>query len=306
MDQLLTGDELPLRQVLPTDIQPCGEYRRINDERNALRRVAMLVATGAEPAEVYDAVTDEMRRCVPASNAGLWRYETSGELTMLSGAGEPTWLANWSVDTQARIDSNTLAAAVYRTGRPARCDAYPNVSGSVAAHVREVGVRSVVGVPVIIDGHVWGLAAAGSVDSGPMPADTEARIGGFADLVATAIVAEYRDQHKRQLDGEGSRRRMLMDALLHGQLLDQWRMWDVANDLRLPSQGSFVVVAAAKVPGVREVALPEIESKLRSLDVYSAWRELPDLQIGIVPSNPISISTRSSPCCLAQRSIVSG
>jgi DNA-binding PucR family transcriptional regulator len=28
--------------------------------------------------------------------------------------------------------------------------------------------------------------------------------------------------------------------------------------------------------------LPEIESKLRSLDVYSAWRRLPDLQIGIV------------------------
>ena len=80
MDQLLTGDELALGQILPTDIQPRSEYRRINDERKALRRIAMLAATGAEPAEVFDAVTDEIRRCVPASNAGLWRYETSGEV----------------------------------------------------------------------------------------------------------------------------------------------------------------------------------------------------------------------------------
>jgi hypothetical protein len=270
MDQLLTEAEVPLRQFPPTDIQACSEYRRISDERKALRRIAMLVASAAEPAEVFDAATDAMRRCVPATHAGLWRYETDGELTLLSGAAEPTWLADWSVDTQARIDSKTLAAAVYRTGQPARCDTC------------EVVVRSVVGVPVIIDGHVWGLAAAGSVDAGPMPADTEARIGGFADLVAAAVVAGYHDLVNRQLKSEASRRPMLMDALLHGEILDQWSMCDVANDLRLPSQGPFVVVAATKVPGVREIALPEIESKLRSLDVYSAWRVLPDLQIGIV------------------------
>ena len=79
-----------------------------------------------------------------------------------------------------------------------------------------------------------------------------------------------------------SRRPRMMDALLHGHIVDQWSMWEVANDLRLPSQGPFVVVAAAKVPRVGEAALPEIESKLRGLDVYSAWRVLPDLQIGIV------------------------
>jgi hypothetical protein len=32
-------------------------------------------------------------------------------------------------------------------------------------------------------------------------------------------------------------------------------------------------------------ALPEIESKLRSLDVYSAWQRLPDAQVGIVHVN---------------------
>ena len=49
----------------------------------------------------------------------------------------------------------------------------------------------------------------------------------------------------------------------------------------MPSTGPFVVVAA-EVSGAGNEALPNVESKLRSLDVYSAWRLLPDVQIGIV------------------------
>ena len=36
------------------------------------------------------------------------------------------------------------------------------------------------------------------------------------------------------------------------------------------------------VPSAGDEPLPEIESKLRSLDIFSAWRLLPDLQVGIV------------------------
>jgi signal transduction histidine kinase len=39
-----------------------------------------------------------------------------------------------------------------------------------------------------------------------MPADTEVRISRFAELTATALVAGYRDEQKRQLLAEGSRR----------------------------------------------------------------------------------------------------
>ena len=55
----------------------------------------------------------------------------------------------------------------------------------------------------------------------------------------------------------------------------------MAGSLRLPINGPFVVVAA-HVPTVGDEPLAEIESKLRSLDIYSAWRVLPDLQVGIV------------------------
>ena len=84
--------------------------------------------------------------------------------------------------------------------------------------MRAVGVSAAVGVPIIVDGRVWGLAAVGSLQHGPMPADTEVHISRFAELIATALVAGYRNEQNRQLLPEGSRRSNLTDALLEGRI----------------------------------------------------------------------------------------
>jgi len=282
MDELLNAENLPASQLggFLDDGQLYAECRRLTAEQAALRRLATLVARGAEPLEVFDSVATEMRRCMNAFTAGLWRFEPGGEITMVGAAAEPTALAKWPVGTRTPTDGDTLATMVQRTRRPARIDNYENVSGSVAARIREVGVRAAVGVPIIVDGRVWGLAAVGSVGPGPMPADTEARISRFAELVDTALVAGYRDEQKRQLFDQESRRPFLIDSLLEGRLSDDWCVWEVASYLRLPSNGSYVVIAA-EAQTVGSEPLVDIESKLRSLDVYSAWRLLPDLQVGI-------------------------
>jgi sugar diacid utilization regulator len=283
MEELLNAENLRASQlgISLDDGQLYAECRRLAAEQAALRRLATLVASGAEPSEVFDSVTTEMRRCLNVFTAGLWRYESGGEITMVGAAAEPTALIKWPLGTRTPIDGDTLAAMVQRTRRPARIDNYENVAGSVAERIREVGVRAAVGVPVIVDGRVWGLAAVGSAGPGPMPADTEARISRFAELVDTALVAGYRDEQKRQLLGETSQRPLLLDSLLEGRLLYDRSVWEVANYLRLPSNGSYVVIAA-EAPAVGSEPLADIESKLRSLDVYSAWRLLPDLQVGIV------------------------
>jgi len=279
MDELLNAENRPASQL--GDGQLYAAYRRLAAEQAALRRLATLVARGVEPSEVFEAVVNEMRRCVTADTAGLWRYESSDEITKLAAAEHPgLQLAKWPVGTRTPVAGSTLAAMVQRTGRPARMDSYENSAGSLAARVRDAGVRAAVGVPVVVDGRVWGLAAVGSIEPGPMPADTEARIGGFAELIATAMVAGYRDEQKRQLFGEASRRPFLIDSLLEGRLLDDWSIGEVASYLRLPSNGSYVVIAA-EAPVLGSEPLADIESKLRSLDVYSAWRLRPDLQVGI-------------------------
>jgi hypothetical protein len=258
-----------------------AKYRRLAAEQAALRRLAMLVARGVEPLEVFGAVADEMRRCVPADTAGLWRFESDREITIVAAAADPEALAKWPVGTRTPVEGNTLAALVQHSGRPARIDSYDNFAGPIAARVRAVGVSAAVGVPIIVDGRIWGLAAVGSLQPGPMPADTEVRIGRFAELIATALVAGYRDEQKRQLLADTPQRMNLVDSLLEGRAFDEWSLRDVAGSLRLPINGPFVVIAA-QTPTAGDEPLPEVESKLRSLDIFSAWRLLPDVQVGIV------------------------
>jgi hypothetical protein len=118
-----------------------------------------------------------------------------------------------------------------------------------------------------------------SINGDPLRSLTP-RLHAAEELYMDAMVAGYRDELKRQVRGETPRRTVLIDSLLHGRILDDWSLWEVANLLRLPRQGPFVVIAA-DVPAVGTEALPDIESRLASLDVYSAWRLLPDVQIGI-------------------------
>jgi hypothetical protein len=97
-----------------------AEYRRLAAEQAALRRVAALVARGVAPPVIFGAVADEMRRCVGAKTAGIWRFEPTGEVTLVAAAAEPTVLARWPVGTRTSIEGNTLATVVQDTGRPAR------------------------------------------------------------------------------------------------------------------------------------------------------------------------------------------
>jgi len=284
MDELLAADEPALAGQLDEhlhDVEMHTQYRRLVAEQAALRRLATLVAHGVEPWEVFDAVTKEMCRCVGGECAGLYRYETSGEITLVAGAYHPAATpVQWPVGTRTPIAGNTLASTVLRTRGPARMDSYENVAGALATQVRAIGIRAAVGVPVIVDGRVWGLATVGSAQPDPIPPDTEVRISGFAELVAGVVVAGYREEQKRQLLGEASQRPFLIDSLLEGRAIDRWSMWEVASSLRLPASGPFVVMAA-EVPAVGREALPAIESKLRSRDVYSVWQLQPDLQVGI-------------------------
>jgi hypothetical protein len=118
-----------------------AKYRRLAAEQAALRRLATLVARGTEPLEVFGAVAEEMRRCLPADTAGLWRFQSDREITLVAAAADPEALARWPLGARTPVDGNTLATMVQRTGRPARIDSYDNVAGPTAARVRSVGVR---------------------------------------------------------------------------------------------------------------------------------------------------------------------
>jgi hypothetical protein len=200
-----------------------------------------------------------MRRCLGAFTAGIWRFDTSDEITLLAGV-DPAALAKWPVGTRISIEGTTLATVVQDTGLPARIDSYDNIAGPVAARVRAVGVGAAVGVPIVVDGSVRGLAAVGSVEPGPMPADTEMRVSRFAEVAATALVAGYREEQKRQLLGEASQRPFLIDSLLEGRVLDRWSLCELASALQLPVNAVRGHRRGGSVPGESGVARNRIEA----------------------------------------------
>jgi hypothetical protein len=108
-----------------------------------------------------------------------------------------------------------------------------------------------------------------------------AKIHAAQDLFTAAMAAAYRAEQARRLHGDESEREVLIDSVLHGRLFEQSSVWEAADYLRLPAKGPYVVIAA-DAGTVGAEALPGIESKIRSMDVFSAWRRLPDLHVGIV------------------------
>jgi PAS domain S-box-containing protein len=156
---------------------------RLAAEQGALRRVATLVARGTRPEEVFATVANEVSRLLSADLANVCRYEPDGTLTFVASASErfPAG-SRWPLSGQ-----RNLATLVLETGRPARLDNYADATGPLAEDIREAGVRSAVATPIIVDGRLWGLIAVGSGREQRMPADTEARLASFTELVATAI-----------------------------------------------------------------------------------------------------------------------
>jgi signal transduction histidine kinase len=157
---------------------------RVAREQAALRRVATLVARAAAPEEVFAAVTEEAGRLLGASHAMMARYDRDGTRTILGTWGRTG--SAFPVGDRMRLGGRNVTTRVFQTGRVARIDDYSGASGPIGEFVRELGFRTSVGVPVSVEGRLWGLMAVGS-RAEPLPASTEARLAAFTELAATAI-----------------------------------------------------------------------------------------------------------------------
>jgi signal transduction histidine kinase len=75
---------------------------------------------------------------------------------------------------------------ILETGRPGRVDSYSELP-ELAAAALDLGWRSSVGAPVIVEGDLWGIVVVASTTERPLPHDTEGRLAKFTELMATAI-----------------------------------------------------------------------------------------------------------------------
>ena len=209
------------------------DLRRLLDEQSALRRVATLVARSVAPSDVFEAVTREVGLLSGAEYARMERYEADGTVTGLAvWSRERDQLA---VGTRFSLEGVSIAALVADTGGPVRIDSFEDATGPIAREARALGIRSSVGCPITVDGRVWGVIAASSKREAPFPPDTEARIGEFTELVATAVSnaesrAELTASRARIVNAADESRRRIERDLHDGT---QQRLVSLGLDLRL-------------------------------------------------------------------------
>jgi signal transduction histidine kinase len=162
-----------------------GELSRLVEEQSALRRVATLVARGTPPAGVFDAVAEELGRLLHVAATGLVRFEDEETATVVAGWGRLGEVA--PVGSRLAVGGVNVISQIARTGRPARLDEAAHATGPIADHARRLKVQAAVGAPILVAGRLWGAMIAAAVEGGPLPPDTESRLGQFTELMGTAI-----------------------------------------------------------------------------------------------------------------------
>src|SRR5262249_31472082 len=152
--------------------------RELANEQAALRRVATLVAQGASPDELFSAVAKEVAGVIDAPVVGINRYEADGTYTIVGNAGESRL---W-VGTRWPVGPRDLTGMILATGSPSRQDDFIGIRGTLAPSAGDAPTeswrepRSMVGVPIIVEGSIWGVMSAVAAPGMLVPTGTEERL----------------------------------------------------------------------------------------------------------------------------------
>jgi signal transduction histidine kinase len=224
------------------------ELRLLAEEQGALRRVATLVARRRAPSELFGAVAAEVGRLLVADATWLFQHhEADGAFAVVAVDGKRP-ARRLPIGAQLPSTDGSLLATVVRTRGAARLDNPIQGSGQVAGIAAELGIRSVIGAPIVVEDRVWGvmILAWSRVESAPL--GIEDRLTEFTELVATAIAnADSRAQLAASrarivAAGDESRRRIERD--LHDGT--QQRLVSLALELRAAEATLPAELAALK------------------------------------------------------------
>jgi signal transduction histidine kinase len=270
-----------------------AEVLRLAEEQAALRRVATLVAREASPSELFAAVGEEVGRVLRADVTNVLRYDAEDAGTIVAG---------WSrrgghipVATSLTLEGDSVAALVLQSATAARMDTYADAPGPLASRLRDLGVRSAVGAPIVADDRLWGVVIAAMTRARPLPDDSETRLTEFTELVATAIA----NAHSRQ-ELAASRARVVAAADQERRRLER-NLHDGAQQ-RLVSLGLRLRAAATAVPAELDELTDSLSQTASGLN--DVLDELREIARGLHPPILSTAGLRPALAALARRSAV--
>src|SRR4051794_29012349 len=247
------------------------ELRVLAEEQAALRRLATLVAQGVPPAEVFAAVAHEVGSVFSADATGIARLHPDDEATVVARVGGLPGVL--PLGSRWKPEAGLPLEVALRTGRPARRDS-DHGFGALDAAVRQLGIRSVVAAPIVVEGRLWGtIGILGRHEH--FPPGTEQRMAGFTQLLGTAVAnADSRAQLTASrarivVAADDARRRIERD--LHDGT--QQRLVSLCLELRLAQAD-----VPAELPGLRRQIGQAAE------ELNGAVEELREIARGIPPA----------------------
>jgi PAS domain S-box-containing protein len=250
-----------------------AEIGRLAQEQRALRRVATLVASEASPERVFTAVSEECARVLEVNASAVFRFEGDDTATIVGRHSRQETGDAFTLGLRLPADEETGIGQVLRTGAPARIHDYTERAGEIADNMRVMNYRSSVSAPIVVAGIIWG--AVGIASAEPLPADTEARLAAFCELVSLAVAsAQAREDlsaSRARLVKAGDEQRKKLERNLHDGA--QQRLVSLALTIRL---------ARRQLESNPEAAAASLEGAAKELDL--ALEELRELARGLHPA----------------------
>jgi signal transduction histidine kinase len=163
---------------------------------------------------------------------------------------------------------------VRQTSRSARLDDFSAATDPIGVAAREAGMKSAVGSPIVVEGHLWGVMTATSTE-GPLPLGIERRLEQFTELIATAVAnaegkAELAASRRRIVAASDETRRQIERNLHDG------------TQQRLVALGLATRAAEAGLPPGRSDLRAELASVADGL--ADALEDLQEISRGIHPA----------------------
>lgn len=250
-----------------------AEVGRLAQEQRALRRVATLVASEASPERVFTAVSEEAARVLEVNASAVFRFEGDDTATIVGRHSREGAADAFTLGMRLPAGEDTGIGQVLRTMAPARIHDYTNKAGEIADNMRLMSYRSSVSAPIVVAGIIWG--AVGIASAEPLPADTEARLGAFCELVSLAVAsAQAREDlsaSRARLVKAGDEQRRKLERNLHDGA--QQRLVSLALTIRL---------ARRQIESDSQAAGASLERAAQELDL--ALEELRELARGLHPA----------------------
>ncbi len=269
------------------------ELRRIAEEQAALRRLATLVAHAEPPAEIFAAVARELGEIVGAKHTTVVRYEPGDMATSVGIWNQGDRSATMPLGSRWSVEVGSVSDLVARRSAPARITGYPG-AGPLMTALREMGVISSAGCPIVVGGRLWGAVIASSTRI-PLPDDTEQRMQGFAELVAAAI--SNAENHAQLI---ASRARVVEAADATRRLIER-DLHDGAQQ-RLVSLKLELCAAEASVPPELEELKGRLSRTTESLE--GAVENLREISRGLHPAILSRRGLEPALTALARRSAI--